>query len=180
MKRWLSWTLGVVFVVGAWLVALATPPEDAREAPFAVTASVGEEATGRDIVATVEGLRRADTVTDGAWSAEGNWLVVDLSISSRVSPRTLAHATLQIGDRTFAATERADGSLYQQGLTAGVPRSGSLAFELPADLEAGTGVLRLATLSDVRLDSVVEVTVPLSEIERSAEAELRPREWARP
>ncbi|SBS72372.1 hypothetical protein [uncultured Microbacterium sp.] len=180
MKPWLTWTLGVAFVVGAWFVAFATPPEDAREAPFVVTASVGEQATGRDIVATVEGLRRADTLIDGGWSAEGNWLVVDLSISSRVSPRTLAHATLRVGDRTFAATERADGSLYQQGLTAGVPRRGSIAFELPADLEAEEAVLRLATLGETRLDSVIELPVPMAEIERSAEAELHPREWARP
>lgn len=180
MKTWMSWTVGVAFVVAAWFVALATPPEDARENPFVVTASVGEEATGRDIIVTVEDFRRAATVTDDAWSAPGNWLVVDLSISSRVSPRTLAHATLRAGERTFAATERAGGSLYQQGLTAGVPRRGSIAFELPADLYAETAVLRLATLSDVRLDSVIELEVPLSELDRSDEAELLPREWANP
>lgn len=180
MKTWLSWTLGAAFVIAAWAVALATPPTDAREAPFAVTASVGEQATGRDVVATVEGFRRAGTVIDGAWSAEGNWLVVDLTVASRLSPRTLAHATLEVGELTFSATERAPDSLLQRGLIAGVPQSGSLAFELPAELAAETAVLRLATLTDVRLDSVIELAVPLAEIERMDEAQLRPRKWGTP
>lgn len=180
MNTWMSWAVGVALVVAAWFVALATPPEDAREEPFVVTASAGEEATGRDIVATVTGLRRAGTVVDGTWSAEGNWLIVDLSVSSRVSPRTLAHATLGIGDRTFSATERARGSLYQQGLTAGVPRRGSIAFELPPELESETAVLRLASLSDVRLDSVIALEIPLSEVPREDRAEMVPRGWSTP
>lgn len=177
---WLRWLTGIGFVAAAWVVMALTPPVDAREAPFAVIAEIGEPATGRNIEVTVTALHRASTATAQEWQAEGNWLVVDLDAAAVISDQaaSLREVTFTIDGRTFSASERPD-SILDESLLVGVPRSGSVAFELPAELTAGSGILTFALSTDSRLDSVIELAVDLDELPVEREVVLEPTEWTR-
>lgn len=186
MRAGASWTVGAALVVAAWFVTFATPPVDARDAPFVVTATAGVPAAGRDIAVTVHDFRRARSISaataGGEWSAEGNWLVVDLDAASVVTTTGILMnlATLRLDDgRLYEASTRPE-SLYRHALTAGIPRTGSIAFELPAALEARTATLRLGLNGDDRLDSVIEIEVPLTSLEVAVEERLVPTGWANP
>ena len=182
-RRWVSWVIGLGLIVAAWFAALVTPGTDVAQAPFTVSAVIGEEAAGRNIAATVTDLRRADRVSesDGSWSADGNWLVVDLDAASVVSERgaLLRHAMIQIDGVRYSASERPD-TIAGTPLSAGIPQSGSLAFELPGDLDAGDGVLELAVRSDTRLDSLILLPFDLADVPHVDGAELIETGWARP
>ncbi|WP_109209021.1 MULTISPECIES: hypothetical protein [Microbacterium] len=181
MPAWVAWSLGVGFIVAAWFVALATPDEQQAQSAFAVAAAVGEEATGRNVAVTITDLRRASEVSAGGWSAEGNWLVVDLDAAAVVAEENahLNHAMLEIDGVRFSASDRPD-SLSRAALSAGVPVSGSLAFELPEGLDAGTGTLELALAADTRLDSMIVLEVDLGEVAEVTTAELAASEWTNP
>ncbi len=170
--------MGIGLVVAAWFVAFVTPAEEAREDPFVVRADAGQIAEGRDIAARVDGVRRAGAVTAAGWRAEGNWLVVDLTVSSRVttSGAILGNATLHAEGRSYSASERPT-SLYRQRLTADLPRSGSIAFELPPGLAPDGATLRLGGSTDERLDSVIEITLDAGGLAPGAEEELQPTQW---
>jgi hypothetical protein len=181
LPRLATWVIGVGLVVAAWLVALVTPGADEIVAPFSVHAAVDEEATGRNIQVTVTELRRASEVSAGDWSAEGNWLVVDLDAASVVSEFGVLfnHVELVIDGVRYSASERPD-SLRGQGLSAGIPRTGSVAFELPKGLVAGSAVLELALDGDTRLDSVIIVAFDLQDVREADEAELVDTGWSKP
>ena len=87
------------------------------------------------------------------------------------------HAVLVVDDLTFRASERPE-SLFRSDLSVGIPRAGSIAFEIPAELVDRPAVLRLATDDDTRLDSVMEIAVDLGALERDGEAELADTGWA--
>jgi hypothetical protein len=178
MKPWVGVTAGAALVAAAWGVAAITPADDAFESPFPITAEIGERAVGRDLAMTVTGVRRTETVRAGDWSADGNWVIVDLDAEAVVSEygNLLSLATLDVDGRTFGASERPD-SLSRTPLAVGIPRSGSLAFELPDDVTGGTAVLRVGVDSDPRLDSVIMVEIDLDAGAIESEAELVPTDW---
>jgi hypothetical protein len=177
----MPWAIGTVLVAAAWGVAAITPAESAYESPFPLVVEIGEQGVGRNIAVTATDVHRASRVTAGEWSADGNWVVVDLDAAAVVSEfaSSLSLATLEADGRTFRASERPD-SLLSAGLSVGVPRSGGLAFELPADITDGSAILRLALDTDTRLDSVVVVELDLGEIPLEDAVELPPTEWSTP
>ncbi|KAA9147882.1 hypothetical protein F6B41_14005 [Microbacterium lushaniae] len=181
MRRWLAWPMGAALLFAAWLVGQVTPPADADEAPFVVPAVRGEEAQGRNLTVTVTDVRLAERVSAGGWAAEGVWLVVDLeAAAAQEEDRASLHgATLAIGERTYRATERAP-SFFQQPLHVGIPRAGSLAFELPPDVVDERAVLRLSGDWETRLDSLIELPVDLAALDPTGSAELTEIGWARP
>lgn len=181
MKPWLAWSTGIALLVAAWFVALVTPPEDAAEAPFAVAATLGEEVSVRTLTATIRGVRVAEHVSAGGWEAEGTWIVVDLDVAATVDEENsrLRGATLTLGERTYRASERPD-SLFEADLRAGIPQSGSLAFEVPDSAADQTAVLRLSEDSEIRLDALIELSVDLRNVEHVTQTELLPTRWARP
>jgi hypothetical protein len=183
LPGWAAWAIGAALVATAWLVALVTPGEEQPQGPFPVAAVVGEQAAGRNISATITDLRRASTVTADGWSADGNWLVVDLDAAAVVSEHgaSLRHAFIEIDGVRYSASDRPD-SLVTTALAAGIPRSGSLAFELPADLETGTGTLELALAprGDVRGDSMIVLSFDLADVPVADETELRETGWVSP
>lgn len=181
LPRWASWTVGIGLVVAAWFVALMTPGEEQAQAPFVIEVTAGERGIGRNLEVTVLDLRRADAVSAGAWSADGNWLVVDLEAASVVSETgiLLSHAQLEIEGVRYRASDRPD-SLAGQPLTLGLPQVGSIAFELPADIDSSEAVLELAINGDTRLDSVIALPIDLSEVRHERETELLETEWANP
>jgi len=178
LPMWAAWTIGIGCVVIAWFVALVTPDADTAQAPFVVSAAVGESATGRNIEVTVTDVRRAEHVAAGGWSAEGNWVVVDVEAASVLSEVQLNRAVLVVDGTQFSASERPD-SIRQASLTAGIPLSGSLAFELPEGLDAGDASLEiaLAPRGDTRLDSMIVLPFELAEVAEVGDTELLATEW---
>jgi len=190
LARAVPWFVSGALLVAAWFVAGATPDGEERiTEPFPVAAEIGTPAVGRNLGVTVTDARLADRVTFGGWYAEGTWLVLDLEawVVHTESPGALSAATLTVGDRVFRASERAQGydssaSLFSTGLSLAVPQSGSIAFELPADIaaDADAAVVRLAIETEFLGDSVIELPVDISAVERVDELELAATEWITP
>ena len=183
LPRWAPWAVGASLLVAAWFVAFATPGEEQSQSPFVVEAEMGETATGRNIAATVIEIRRAAQVGehDGTWVAEGNWVVIDLEVAAVTSEALtrLEHAMIEIDGVRYSASDRPD-SLARAPLSVGIPQSGSLAFELPTDVESGQAVLELALRSDTRLDSMIVLSFDVADASHVTRAELRETGWANP
>ncbi|ALJ20026.1 hypothetical protein [Microbacterium sp. No. 7] len=181
MSRALQWGAGVALIAAAWVVLAIAPPTDSREAPFPVTIAVGETGVARTFEVTVDGVRRARAATDGAWSAEANWLVADLTAvaTQRETGMSLFTIALDVDGDTYTASER-PASFREAWLAVGIPRSGSVAFELPDDVDGGIATLRIAQRVDTRLDSVVETRIDLGSLPVDDETALRPSGWATP
>ncbi|HEX5729663.1 hypothetical protein [Microbacterium sp.] len=179
MKRWVGWVLGAALVAAAWGVAAVTPGEDASEDPFRVTAEIGEVAVGRNLAINVLDVRRAERVLAGSWSADGNWVVVDLEAEAVESEfgTLLTLATLEIDGRIFSASERPE-SLVRASLSVGIPQTGSLAFELPENLDAARGILQFGLDADPRLDSVIALEIDLDAIAVEPAVDLLPTGWS--
>lgn len=181
MRAAVAWGVGAALVVLAWGVAAITPDDDAAQAPFPVAATVGERAEGRNIAATVTEVSAANAVTAAnGWTAEGTWVVIDLDVEAVTAEQgaLLALATLTIDDRVYGASERPE-SLLRQQLPVGAARTGSLAFEVPEEALTGDGMLRLGLNDlDPRLDSVIELPIPLDELTVQPEVQLVETDWS--
>ncbi|MFS0910593.1 hypothetical protein AB3M89_02295 [Microbacterium sp. 179-I 3D2 NHS] len=182
-KHIIVWLATAALLACAWGVSKVSLPDDAAVAPFPTTATIGERASTRNLSVTVTDLHRATRVTDAeGWSAEGNWLVVDLDAASEATQNgsILSLAELTIGERTFTATDRGTTFLRQR-LVTGVPRSGSLAFELPDDATGGRATLRLGVPTgggEVLLDGVIDLPLDLSAVPLEVEVPLDENGWA--
>lgn len=181
----LTWLLTAALLACAWMVSKAALPDSSTIEAFPATAQIGEETGARNLVVTVTDARIASRVSDAAgWTADGNWLVIDLEAAGagEHGPSALSLAELTIGERTFSATERGT-TFARQVLVTGVPRSGSLAFELPDDETRETGVLRLGiptgARGEVLLDGVIDLPLDLSTLPVSSEIVLDENGWAR-
>ncbi|RXZ73233.1 hypothetical protein [Agromyces albus] len=182
MRRWAAALGGTALVVAAWGTALVTPDDAEAERPFSVPVEIGDRGEGRNLAVTVTGIRAADAATIDGWDAEGPWLIVDLEAAAVQSDlrATLSHATLSVDGRTYRASERPPDSMFRSELAVGVPRSGSIAFELPEEaLGDDVAVLSLGLEADPRLDSLIEVHFEPSTLDRIEEAELMSSGWAR-
>lgn len=178
-RRWAAAAAGAALVAAAWCVALVTPTEDDAVLPFVTTMQLGEQADGRNLAVTLLDVHRADSVIAGGWSADGNWIVIDLDAEAidEESGALVALATLQVGGATYQASERPE-SLFERPLYAGLPQSGSLAFELPAAAVGGTAVLHLGLHSDPRLDTLMEAEFDLGPLPVESDVEMIPTGWS--
>lgn len=188
---WRAWTLAGALVLVAWLTGQITPADEAAEAPFVVTGEVGDHLQGRNIEATISQVRLADAVTTAnGWSAQGVWFVVDLDISTvrsgvQASPMVVSLATLTTDGQQYRPSERPgyparEWSLTYAALRPGIPLSGNLAFELDPGVELGEAVLDLSVSDDVRLDSVLRLTIDLATLERAGSLDLAETSWGEP
>jgi hypothetical protein len=193
-----GWLIGVGLLVAAWFVAAATPDAEQRMTePFRVTAEIGAPAIGDNIAVTVRDVVLSEGVTAGAWSAEGNWLVVDLEAWTTRSevPGQIGAAYLVIGDLTLSASERptsrdSAASIFRARLHVDIPQEGSLAFELPADLAPdAVAVVQLAQDNSagrgnpalsLEGDSVIELRVPLAGLAEVSDRALLTTGWVNP
>ena len=101
----------VAILVLAGVVSHTTPTDAVWQGPIPVAGEIGEPVSGRNITATVTGVRAAHEVTAGTgWTGEttGVWVVVDASVSSVVTDygTLLGTARLAVGD-TFASASTA-------------------------------------------------------------------------
>jgi hypothetical protein len=181
MRPWAVWAVGAGLVALAWGVVQITPGEDAATEPFVVRTAVGESAVARAFEVSVTDPRMGGRAVAGSWSAGGTWLVVDVTVTARDDERgaLLHHAELIVDGVAYRASER-PASIYRQQLAVGIPRSGSLAFELPAAVADRTGSLTLGLSDETRLDSLVEVPIDLGALTRETDVELSPTGWTTP
>jgi hypothetical protein len=193
MRRSLHWKhvangaalAGVLVVAG--VVAHTTPDETQQQGPILVRGEIGETLTGRNIRATVDDVRIADSVTaSNGWqgTTTGVWVVVEASAEAVVDDfgAFLGTAVLRIGDTTYSASPRPDqATLATQSLDVGIPRHGSLMFELPRPLVASeaaqTAELQFAENSDTRADSLLVVPIDLAAIDIDDSIETDAVEW---
>ncbi|WP_402839964.1 hypothetical protein [Microbacterium sp. GXS0129] len=172
MRTALVWITGAALVIAAGVVTVVTPDPDAQVDAFLVHGAVHETIGSRNLTVRVEDVRFADRITvseDDDWTAEGNWLVVDLSAAAT---RTEVDATIRlikliVDGRDFIASERPSTSLVGADLRVGLETRGMVAFELPADLAAETAELRLSLpYSTPHLDDVIVVPLDLGRAPR--------------
>ncbi|AZC14021.1 hypothetical protein [Microbacterium sp. ABRD28] len=180
MRRWLAWAIGLTLMVGAWGVIQITPTQDDAEAPFPLAAEIDRTVTARGFAVAVTDVQLASSAVAGGWSAEGTWLIVDLEAeATREETGTrLARAELTVDGLTYRASERPP-SLFGSVLTPGIPRQGSLAFEIPSDVVRRAATLELGLYDDPRLDSAVTLDLDLASLELQDEVELLETGWAK-
>ncbi|MCS5713595.1 hypothetical protein NVV95_03385 [Herbiconiux sp. CPCC 205716] len=162
----------VALLAIAAVVSDTAPRGGGWQAAIPVEGRVGDTLVGRNIEATVHGVRAADSVqTANGWqgATTGVWIVVDLSVSAVVDDRAalLGNASLRLGDRRYSASDRPGlSALAGLPLSVGVPLTGPLLFEVPrADLDSADGRgarLELGIDSDPRTDSLLVVPVDLT------------------
>ena len=163
----------VVILVIAGIVAHTTPNDEQQQAPLPVRGQVGETLSGRNIAATVDAVRVAESVeASNGWAGptSGVWVVVDASVEANVTESNFGYARLKVGDVTYSASTRPDrATIAATGLSVGIPWTGPLMFELPRLLVSGdaarTAELQLAVDADPRADSMLVMPVDLSAIE---------------
>lgn len=177
-----GWIAGAALVATAGLVVSVTPGLDQESPPFVVHAERGEPGVGRNIAVTVTGVRRVAELTsaESSWRADGNWLVVDLHAAAVLTQTgtRLGGALLLVDGTTYSATDRID-SMLDTLLVPGVPRAGSVAFELPARLRSGSATLAFSTNRDVRADSQIRIPIDLDTVPVEATAGIGLPDWAR-
>ena len=179
MRPWLVWSIGVGLLLAAWGVVQLTPDDDDAQKPFVIPVAVGETAVGRAFEITVTDARIGDRAVSGGWHADGTWLVIDLEASARgeETGARLNHAAFVVDGATYRASERPE-SFFESALSVDIPRTGSIAFELPESLADASGVLQLALDGETRLDSLVEVPLDLGGLGSTTEVELLREGWA--
>ena len=165
----------VVILVIAGTVAHTTPSDAQQQAAIPVRGQIGDTLSGRNIRATVDDVRIAQSVeASNGWAGPttGVWVVVDASVEARVSDQRaiFGYARLKVGDVTYSASTRPDtATIAAKGLSVGIPWTGPLMFELPAALVSSDAArhaeLQLAIDADPRADSMLVMPVDLHAIE---------------
>lgn len=179
MRRVLAWLAGIALIAAAAVVLQVQPSEEQQAAPFVVHAQLGERIEGRTHAITFTRAVAATHVHDDVgWSADGTWVVVDLDVEATRSEATgmLAHIELQVGDLRFRASDR-PSSLRDTVHAVGIPREGSIAFELGDLPLEGEATVSLARSIETRLDSMTALTLDLGALEVLGDAEIRSPEW---
>lgn len=178
MRRALAVPAGIGLVLLAFVATLATPPEEVMVGPFPVSGELGEQLVSLHHAVTVHEVALADEVEVGFWegTTAGVWFVAEATIAGRVE-RMGVDVDLFVDGVRYEASGRADRDTVDGSVAdAGLPRTGPLLIELPADIlerpGARSAVLRVAAGGDTRLDSVVELTFDLTQLERVDRLEL--------
>lgn len=161
----------IVLLALASLAFTLAPNEEQRQAPMETTIEVGGTGMGRNIEATVHDVRLAEvaqTDTFEPWIGETNgvWVIVDATVASGVNP-VLMQAWLTVDGLTYDASGRPeDASIVGDFISPGIPRSGSVLFEIPREIAESSTPVRItfAPGRDVRLDSTVVLSVRLDEL----------------
>jgi len=190
MRPWrhvLNGAILLVILVVAGVVQATTPTDDERDAAIAVSGSIGDTLSGRNIAGRVDSVELAHEVSaDNGWTGEttGTWVVVEARASAVVDETTgpSLNAVLRIGDTTYSASSRPrDATIADASLQAGIPVTGALVFEVPSDVlttpAARAARIEFAAKSDTRADSLVVVTVDLTALDiRDSVSVVSPKE----
>jgi len=177
--------VGILTVAG--LVLHSAPDRDLQQSAIPVQGALGESASGRNIRATVHSVAVTESVTAGngwAGTTPGIWVVADVTVEAVVDDQgaTLGTAVLRIGDLVYTASTRPQtATVAGRGLATGIPLTGPLMFEVPADVvssaTSGSSTIELAVASDPRVDSLLVVPVDLAELPAQPAIEVDFPEW---
>ncbi|PRY68572.1 hypothetical protein B0I08_104275 [Glaciihabitans tibetensis] len=177
----------IALLVAAAVVTETTPSNEFWQGPIPVPGEINETLTGRNIEATVSEVRVARSVrADTGWLGEtsGIWVVVDVSVAAVVDDNraVLGTAELEIGSVVYSASTRpATASLALKPLATGIPRRGTLVFEIPETVleseAAGDTHIHLAANGDPRSDSLIVVPVDLTAVTVEDTLAIESPEW---
>lgn len=162
--------VGILTVAG--LVLHSAPDRDLQQSAIPVHGVLGESASGRNIRATVHSVALTESVTAGngwAGTTPGVWVVADITVEAVVDDQGagLGTAVLRVGELVYTASTRPQtATVAKHGLATGIPLTGPLMFEVPADVVStaaqGSSTIELAIASDPRVDSLLVVPVDLA------------------
>lgn len=172
MRRLIPIAIGVLLLVAAALVHAASPVAEVRLGPFQVVVGQGEKGVGRNVEATFENVRFAESVevTDSfsPWvgETEGMWLVVDMVVATRLEPSGI-HGFLLVDGLKIPGSTRPGVSVLEDGVQApGLPEVGVMLFEVPPYVTDLTEArLFVTSQSDWRLDSAIVLPFNPSSVE---------------
>jgi hypothetical protein len=171
--RFPGWrTLLTAFVVVVTIAAAAfvwhhlpTPTDTAG--PFDVHGDAGKRTAGRNIAATVTGVRIAREVN--SVRAAGIWVVVDTTLDAPHST-ALPKSDLVVGPNTYTPTDVFFLDSLQAQVSPGFNLRGSWVFDVAAPLvEAGATepvTLRVWTGYEDRWDSRLVIRIPTGDVAR--------------
>jgi hypothetical protein len=177
--RW-YWRPAVIVVVIAAAAVLwhHLPVNTEIYAPFDVAGEAGTPAEGRNITTTVTGAQitpeiRPENAVPPVLQATGRWVVVDASIAAIRTPG-LARVQLLLGPNTYLPTDRVPPSVHFGGLLQPeITQTGAWAFDVaPEVLDANDSALLQVWVGDGRLDSRLEVRIPLRDVSPVASADV--------
>lgn len=163
----LSAFVAVVTIASATVVwhHLPTPPDTAG--PFDVYGDAGKRTAGRDVAATVTGVRVAKEVN--STRPAGIWVVVDTTLEAPLST-TLPRSDLVVGPNTYTPTDVFFLDTLQSEVSPGISLRGSWAFDVAASLvEPGATEplsLRVWTGYEDRWDSRLVIRIPTNNVAR--------------
>lgn len=161
-----AWTISALVLLGTWFIVSDTPTQAEKRASFDVTVDPPDWGAGRNIRARVVGATFAEEIRDDLATARGNFFVVQIEASSVTEPAVLSVAELDVDGVIYTNTDRVLTTIDGASLLVGVPLTGVLAFELPADVRSGTADVRLGVSTDQRLDSLIVAPLELEEMTR--------------
>jgi len=127
-----------VLLAAAVFVADRLPYPTDVEAPFLSSGTVGQTVSTPTVTLQVQGATIADKLqlVSRVVAANGHWLVVEGTITSRRGPG-YGYAQLIIGGRTYTPDNRAPTGTFpvsMQPLTAGIGQHGVWVFEVPDEV----------------------------------------------
>lgn len=178
MRPALVGAAGVGLVLLAYGATLISPSEEVLLPQFAVTGELGDELVSQHHVVTVHDAEVADVVELDSWegTTAGLWFVGEATIAGRVETVTV-DVDLFVDGVRYESSGRADSDTVDGRIAeAGLPQTGPILIELPADIldapGARSAVLRVGPSGDTRLDSVIEVRLDLTDLDRHDRLEL--------
>ncbi|WP_456286169.1 hypothetical protein M1D46_16780 [Microbacterium sp. JZ70] len=178
----LRWGVGLALVGAAWGVMQLTPDDDVMREPFRTWASVGERVETRTLAGAVTDARLGERISDeSGWRDTGMWLVLDLEIAAMETDadRSLEHVRLTLDDGTvYTASERPEDSLYRAPTHVGLPRTGSVAFELPPEAADERARIDIGTDLEPWVDALISLDLDLGSLEVRPSVELLPLGWS--
>lgn len=176
-------------LVASGILLGTAPSAKDQQAAMPVVGGEGEMTLfGRNLAVTV-GTVRIVEVPYGvsgsrSWDglSSGRWIAVKLQAECVTEFCSLAHAELAVGEEAWSASDRSPSLVMRPGepLLVGIPKEGTLLFEVPVDIADGGGLaeLRLGSQADTRLDSLLVFSLDLSIAERLERHEIAPVEFA--
>lgn len=159
--------LVVVTIAAAAVVwhHLPTPPD--TSGPFDVHGAEGKRTAGRDVAATVTGVRITRQVN--SVRPAGVWVVVDTTLEAPLST-TLPRSDLVVGPNTYTPTDVFFLDTLQSDVSPGIGMRGSWVFDVAAALvEPGADeplTLRVWTGYEDRWDSRLVIDLPTGDVSR--------------
>ena len=180
-SRGLGILAGVALLAAAYGVTATIPSSELVEAPFGVRGAVGDRIVSQHLIATVHEVFLADEVELDDWrgTTNGIWLVADATIVATLD-REGVDVELYIDGVEYPSSSRSDSTVDSSVVDPGFPITGPILIEMPADAVdrpgAHAAVLRISTGSDPRLDSVIELVIDLTQLDKRGSVELDPTE----